>query len=52
MVTFNTTPETETANDPNWALSMAAAIPSGVIKILEGGATFGAAFIRFRRRQR
>ena len=45
MVTFNTTPETETANDPNWALSMAAAIPSGVIKILEGGATFGAALL-------
>ncbi len=45
MVTFNTTPETETANDPNWALSMAAAIPSGVIKIVEGTATFGAALL-------
>ena len=38
--------------DTNWALSMAAAIPSGVIKIFEGVATFGAASIRFRCRQR
>jgi len=30
---------------PNWALSMAAAVPSGVIKIFEGTATFGAALL-------
>jgi len=30
---------------PNWALSMAAAVPSGVIKIVEGTATFGAALL-------
>ena len=45
MVTFNTTPEKQEANDPNWALSMAAAVPSGVIKIFEGTATFGAALL-------
>ena len=46
MVTFTNQPtNTETPDDPNWALSMAAAIPSGVIKILEGGATFGAALL-------
>ena len=46
MVTFTNPQNTETAaDDPNWALSMAAAIPSGVIKILEGGATFGAALL-------
>jgi len=45
MVTFNTTPEKETTDQPNWALSMAAAIPSGVIKIVEGTATFGAALL-------
>ena len=35
----------ETKQDPSWALSMAAAIPSGIIKIVEGGATFGAALL-------
>ena len=30
---------------PNWALSMAAAIPSGILKIGEGVATFGAALL-------
>jgi hypothetical protein len=30
---------------PNWALSMAAAIPSGILKIGEGAATFGAALL-------
>ena len=38
-------PQGNLNDDPNWALSMAAAIPSGVIKILEGGATFGAALL-------
>jgi hypothetical protein len=38
-------PKNNLNDDPNWALSMAAAIPSGVIKILEGGATFGAALL-------
>ena len=38
--------DTENAKDsPNWALSMAAAIPSGVIKAVEGTATFGAALL-------
>ena len=45
MVTFNTTSEKEKIDQPNWALSMAAAIPSGVIKIVEGTATFGAALL-------
>jgi len=46
MVTFTNQPtNTETPDDPNWALSMAAAIPSGVIKIVEGTATFGAALL-------
>jgi len=30
---------------PNWALSMAAAIPSGIIRTFEGAATFGAALL-------
>jgi len=30
---------------PNWALSMAAAVPSGILKIGEGVATFGAALL-------
>ncbi len=45
MVTFNTTSEKEKIDQPNWALSMAAAIPSGVLKIFEGTATFGAALL-------
>ncbi len=46
MTTFNTIPNKKTeTDDPNWALSMAAAIPSGVIKIVEGTATFGAALL-------
>ena len=32
-----------TTQDTSWALSMAAAIPSGIIKIGEGVATLGAA---------
>ena len=39
------TPITEKEDQPNWALSMAAAIPSGIIKIFEGGATLGAALL-------
>ena len=35
----------ESNQDPSWALSMAAAIPSGIIKIFEGGATLGAALL-------
>jgi hypothetical protein len=38
-------PQGNLNDDPNWALSMAAAIPSGVIKIVEGTATFGAALL-------
>ena len=38
-------PTNTATDDPNWALSMAAAIPSGVIKIVEGTATFGAALL-------
>jgi len=38
-------PTNTATDDPNWALSMAAAIPSGVIKIIEGTATFGAALL-------
>ncbi len=37
--------EGETDGQPNWALSMAAAIPSGIIKVGEGVATFGAALL-------
>ena len=33
----------DTQESPSWALSMAAAIPSGIIKTFEGAATFGAA---------
>ena len=44
MTTFNTIPTKDTdTSEPNWALSMAAAIPSGIIKTFEGAATFGAA---------
>jgi len=39
------TPTTENEDQPNWALSMAAAVPSGIIKIFEGGATLGAALL-------
>ena len=35
----------ETKQDPSWALSMAAAVPSGIIKIFEGTATLGAALL-------
>ena len=35
----------ETKESPSWALSMAAAIPSGIIKTFEGAATFGAALL-------
>ncbi len=46
MTTFNTIPNQKTEKDePNWALSMAAAVPSGVLKIFEGTATFGAALL-------
>ena len=39
------TPQKEIDDEPNWALSMAAAIPSGIIKTFEGAATFGAALL-------
>jgi hypothetical protein len=46
MTTFNTIPTKDTdTSEPNWALSMAAAIPSGIIKTFEGAATFGAALL-------
>ena len=46
MTTFNPIPNQKTETDqPNWALSMAAAVPSGVLKIFEGTATFGAALL-------
>ena len=46
MVTFTNQPQDlETTDSPNWALSMAAAIPSGIIKTFEGAATFGAALL-------
>tara|TARA_R100001163_G_scaffold7038_3_gene7532 strand:+ start:166 stop:501 length:336 start_codon:yes stop_codon:yes gene_type:complete len=46
MVTFTNQPkDLETTDSPNWALSMAAAIPSGIIKTFEGAATFGAALL-------
>ena len=32
-------------DQPSWALSMAAAVPSGIIKIFEGTATLGAALL-------
>ena len=35
----------DTQESPSWALSMAAAIPSGIIKTFEGAATFGAALL-------
>ena len=46
MTTFNPIPTKDTdTSEPNWALSMAAAIPSGIIKTFEGAATFGAALL-------
>ena len=45
MTVFTTQSQTDKTDSPNWALSMAAAIPSGVIKIVEGTATFGAALL-------
>ena len=45
MVTFTTPIDQNEKEDTSWALSMAAAIPSGVIKIGEGVATFGAALL-------
>ena len=36
---------TDEDKQPNWALSMAAAVPSGILKIGEGVATFGAALL-------
>ena len=42
--TYSNQKTTDTA-EPNWALSMAAAIPSGIIKTFEGAATFGAALL-------
>ena len=46
MTTFNPIPTKDTdTSEPNWALSMAAAVPSGVIKIGEGIATLGAALL-------
>ena len=37
--------EVEQEDSPSWALSMAAAVPSGIIKIGEGVATLGAALL-------
>ena len=45
MVTFTTPIDQNEKKDTSWALSMAAAIPSGVIKIGEGVATLGAALL-------
>jgi hypothetical protein len=45
MVTFTTPIDQNEKEDTSWALSMAAAIPSGVIKIGEGVATLGAALL-------
>jgi hypothetical protein len=45
LTVFTTQSQTDKTDSPNWALSMAAAIPSGVIKIVEGTATFGAALL-------
>ena len=42
--TYSNQKTTDTA-EPNWALSMAAAIPSGIIRTFEGAATFGAALL-------
>ena len=41
----NPSKDLETTDSTNWALSMAAAIPSGIIKIFEGVATLGAALL-------
>ena len=38
-------PKDNNTEDTSWALSMAAAVPSGIIKIFEGGATLGAALL-------
>ena len=38
MVAFTSSPIEENEESPNWALSMAAAVPSGVLKIFEGTA--------------
>ena len=45
MTVFTTPIKTDEKEDTSWALSMAAAIPSGVIKIGEGVATLGAALL-------
>jgi len=45
LTTGDSTTITSEDKQPNWALSMAAAIPSGIIKIREGVATFGAALL-------
>jgi len=45
LTTGDSTTITSEDKQPNWALSMAAAIPSGIIKIGEGVATFGAALL-------
>jgi hypothetical protein len=45
MVAFTSSPVEENEESPNWALSMAAAVPSGIIKTFEGAATFGAALL-------
>ena len=45
LTTGDSTTITPEDNQPSWALSMAAAIPSGIIKIGEGVATFGAALL-------
>ena len=42
--TYSNQKTTDTA-EPNWALSMAAAIPSGILKTFEGVSTFGAALL-------
>ena len=45
MTVFTTPTDTNEKKDSSWALSMAAAVPSGIIKIFEGGATLGAALL-------
>jgi hypothetical protein len=45
LTTGDSTTITPKDNQPSWALSMAAAIPSGILKIGEGVATFGAALL-------
>ena len=45
MVKLTYANQTEQDDEPNWALSMAAAVPSGIIKIGEGVATLGAALL-------